>query len=205
VIGVFSRGRRGGDGRVGLLGLAGEGRYRDMGFVVHCGYAQVRYAVLVEDEVLGVKSSDFGEGVNGWLEGVRDVMKSITIEITSLYWRFLFFFFFFLPCATLLYQCSLYSTQYRYSTVIHSLSFPFIPSNKKTPHAPLKPCCLHGTFIMIHTGCGMTNFTFSTHTHIHRSIPPTDPSNIYIYFLAILPYLPNLPFSLYPVTQPRLK
>lgn len=92
VIGVFSRGRRGGDGRVGLLGLAGEGRYRDMGFVVHCGYAQVRYAVLVEDEVLGVKSSDFGEGVNGWLEGVRDVMKSITIEITSLYWRFLFFF-----------------------------------------------------------------------------------------------------------------
>lgn len=41
VIGVFSRERRD-DGRVGLLGLAlGKGRYRDMGFAVHCGYAQV--------------------------------------------------------------------------------------------------------------------------------------------------------------------
>jgi len=57
-----------------------------------CIVVMHKYAVLVEDEVLGVKSSDFGEGVNGWLEGVRDVMKSITIEITSLYWRFLFFF-----------------------------------------------------------------------------------------------------------------
>ena len=36
MIGAFSRGRRR-DGRVGLLGLAGEGRYRDMGFLVHCG------------------------------------------------------------------------------------------------------------------------------------------------------------------------
>jgi len=137
--------------------------------------------------------------MNGWGR-FRNVIKSITIEIGTRYWRFSSSSssssFSFLRYGTLLYQyCTLLDTIPILDKFTLSLSFPLSLSDKKTPppHEPLRTA-LHGTFIMIHTqGCCMQTLLFPPTTHIHRSIHPTHRSIQYIYIYIFWPFLP-LPY-----------